>query len=1426
MAVGWYSPAFDSAISPWTTLGPLAFVISISLLVEGSADRKRHANDKRMNDAPCVILQKASEITTHASLKKLLSKADASEIGYANIRRMDIRQGHFVLIQNREMIPADIVLLASANDQGSAYIETSSIDGETNLKLRLSAVGCGEQKESLQQAATRITQDSALCNKNGMILHTELPNPSVHTFQGKLEWNGQDIPLNAEHVLLRGAVLRNTEWALGLAFFTGDDTKLIQNSFATPFKFSVLDKLMNKTVLVILVIMVGCISYLSAFAYVANDRMHAELWYTGLNRNTTEVWPYLPDFEAPKWDPTPPNFLQYFFLYVTLLNNFIPLSLYVTVEFVTFCMLWFLYSDKDMYDPTTNTRATARATTITDLGRVQYIFSDKTGTLTQNVMRFKRCSVDGLAFGAPIKETRGSFLPLKQLLVGKVNMKDQSADKRLTWNTEWFLRVLALCHTVVVEKDLDQDETDDASVSSNKSAKNSKRAPVIRKSDNDGAPTGCAYQAESPDEGALVSAASRVYGFQVVGRDSSGIRLHVRTPSLLRDDKTTQALANGDVSLGQLAALSLAHGDNEDNNQATENEGTIREETWRILAVNKFDSDRKRMSILLQSPPELGSLYILFCKGADSAMLDIGVQDENNIETVLGIQAHLGEFAREGLRTLVLGVKVLTEQVAKDWMKSWQDASVALENRNGLLTQVAVEMEKDLHLVGATAIEDKLQRKVPETIATLMEAGLKLWVLTGDKRETAVEIGYATRVLTPQMHLTQVPDSEVVRTQMCMEFIRLVKNGQLPQFTMQQLNSGKADESLWKRLLYTVGKWNRKMKRSVSRCLATIYQILGLTNWAEAKREAVQASAEGDAMSRRERRRRVRDFADSTIRDYLRKHKDEDEVSLASEETPLVFSRASSAKERLSTLEDTVTLREASLAAHLTTSQEFVIEEDLLSVNSFLDQDQVQATYDKKRRTLLERWFAIDKQVRQGHLHKHVRPSVLVRQSTRNPDDVHNAENITTVGPRALVIEGAALKSLLGHNEMEQVLFSVASQCDAVIACRVSPQQKALLVNLVRQKVQPEPITLAIGDGANDVGMIQEAHVGVGISGKEGQQAVNASDFAISQFRFLETLLLIHGRWDFFRLSTVVLFSFYKNATMAGILILYTSRTVYSGTTFFDEWLIAMLNFVAAWPIITIGLFDRCLSKEYVRANPQVFRASRENELITTRVLMRWIILVFVHVFMLYFLIVPSMSFGAGQTEGRSRESRPGNGEGADLKSVGTVTYTCMILVLAYKVLLEARSWVHGRWPAWWNWKTEGILSRMAHTWIGVFFLSIGFYAFAIGIYQLLGRSGASDFVLFVDTPIHVFTQYTSWLLVALVPWACIFFDLFGKVMGNLWYPTQTQIHLELQSQAKIKARRSRGIGPFRRRIHHPTTEEEQGNDGAATDQGFEVENI
>ncbi|OEU10945.1 phospholipid-translocating P-type ATPase [Fragilariopsis cylindrus CCMP1102] len=986
-AFGYYGIGFNyKQISPLGLLVPLSFFITISLLMEGLADKKRHLNDYKTNTYQCIVI--------------------ANLVQFNFIPRKDIRQGNLIVIRNREMIPADTVLLASSGDLGCAYIETSSIDGETNLKLRLSA------KSRSTCASNDVDVDIDEQNQQGnqgniAVLATEAPNAHINTFTGKLsiptttimeeekDDNDNDrntnnsishIPLDGDNLLLRGAILRNTEWAIGVVAFTGTDTKLSQNSIEAPTKFSQLDHFTNKCVIVMLFIEFISIVALSTSA-------------------SNEVWPYLPNFEPPEWNAEAENWIQHALTFVILLAYFVPLSMIFTVQCVNAFMLYLVYVDIDMYDDTTDTCAEPRSTIVTDLGQIEYIFTDKTGTLTQNVMRFKRCSIDGMIFGTPVEKSRpkndddndnkvdgddddnelnggrSDFHPVQQVLVGQVHVNEDGdkleSSKGLTFNAELFLRVMSLCHTVVHQHE---------------------QGPG-------GAPFGYAYQAESPDEGALVSESSKTFGFQVLSPPAKS--------------STRSSSSSG--------------GNSNDSNGI---------ETWSVLAINKFDSTRKRMSILLRSPPELGSAPMLLCKGADSAMLDpeIFISNGSNdskweITATLGIQSHLGEFASEGLRTLVLGVRFLTEDQCNDWLETYNAASTAIDNRDKKLTQAAEDIEKELHIVGATAIEDKLQVGVPDTIATLEDAGIKLWVLTGDKRETAVEIGYSTKVLTPQMHLTEFVDR----------------------------------------------------------------------------------------------------------------------------------------------------------------GAEF------------------------KRRTLLERAFAADREVRKGLLIKHLKKEKRNEVLASSPSTPH-AIVPSGDGQRALVIEGAALAHLQGDSELEELMFNIASRCDAVIACRVTPRQKAQLVKLVRHHVVPEPVTLAIGDGANDVGMIHEAHVGIGISGKEGQQAVNASDFSIGQFRFLENLVLYHGRWDYMRMTMVILYSFFKNFCLAGTLILFNTQTLFSGTTLYDQWILSGFNFVIFFPIFFLGMFDRNLEKNYVKKNPGVYKATQQKEVIAPRILLRWFLTVFVYVSIRKFL--------------------------------------------------------------------------------------------------------------------------------------------------------------------------------------------------------------
>jgi len=270
---------------------------------------------------------------------------------------------------------------------------------------------------------------------------------------------------------------------------------------------------------------------------------------------------------------------------------------------------------------------------------------------------------------------------------------------------------------------------------------------------------------------------------------------------------------------------------------------------------------------------------------------------------------------------------------------------------------------------------------------------------------------------------------------------------------------------------------------------------------------------------------------------------------------------------------------------------------------------------------------------------------------------------------------------------------------------------------------------------------------------------------------------------------------------MAGCLVAFNGETLYSGQPLFDQWVISSLNFVAGFPILFYGMFDRCLDKDYIRRNPEVYQASRENELITNRVLLRWILLTFMHLFVIYYGTVHLLTNGGGVSSAFKGlmvfgdPDFPGEGEGGDLQSVGTVTYTCLIFTLALKILYESKSVINGEFPPFTCSKNsgEGFANRIAYTWLAQTVGSILFYYFFLFMYHLIGaNSGPGDFSNYVSVPNHVMSRRSvNWLIMIVVPVAAMAFDLFGKVFSNMYYPTQTQIHIEIEAKERALAKQN-----------------------------------
>jgi len=243
-------------------------------------------------------------------------------------------------------------------------------------------------------------------------------------------------------------------------------------------------------------------------------------------------------------------------------------------------------------------------------------------------------------------------------------------------------------------------------------------------------------------------------------------------------------------------------------------------------------------------------------------------------------------------------------------------------------------------------------------------------------------------------------------------------------------------------------------------------------------------------------------------------------------------------------------------------------------------------------------------------------------------------------------------------------LLELSQMCRSVVCCRVSPLQKAQVVRLVRD--HQNSITLAIGDGANDVSMIQAAHIGIGISGEEGLQAARASDYSIAQFRFLQRLLLVHGRHSYRRISKLILYCFYRNVALYITQFWFTLSNGWSGETLYERFTLTAYNILFTFfPVLMLGIFDKDTSDKMIFEHPQLYHTGPKRYHYNSKVFWGWMLNAVYQSLLMYGFVALSFRNSLGFPSGRAM----------DLFSMGTVTYTIVIVTVNLKLALETRYW-------------------------------------------------------------------------------------------------------------------------------------------------------
>ncbi|CAL0319882.1 unnamed protein product [Lupinus luteus] len=971
-------------LAPYTAVSailPLCVIVGATMVKEGVEDWRRKTQDIEVNNRK-VKVHKGDGIFEYTEWKNL-------------------RVGNIVKIEKDGFFPADLLLLSSSYEDAVCYVETMNLDGETNLKLKQGLDVTSSLHEDIKFRDFKAT------------VKCEDPNANLYSFVGSMEFEEQKYPLSPQQLLLRDSKLRNTDFIFGAVIFTGHDTKVIQNSVDPPSKRSNIEKKMDKVIYFLF-----CILFLIAFI---GSILFGIITKDDLDNGSMKRWYLRPDDSTIFFDPkrAAAAAIFHFLTALMLYGFFIPISLYFSIEIVKVVQSIFINQDIHMYSEEADKPAHARTSNLNEeLGQVNTILSDKTGTLTCNSMEFIKCSVAGVAYGRTVTEVEkavarrnGSTLSDDEHANGSESGEFREppdlkaptrgfnfTDERIM-NGNWvnepysdviqiFFRLLAICHTAIPEVD---DDTGNVS-----------------------------YEAESPDEAAFVIAAREV-GFEFYERTQTSLSMYELDP--VSGDKV--------------------------------------ERTYELLHVLEFNSSRKRMSVIVKDEGRI----LLFCKGADSVMFErLSVNGKEFEGKTL---EHVQEYADAGLRTLILAYREIDEEKYKEFATKLSEAkNLVTEHRETLIEEVSDKVEKDLILLGATAVEDKLQNGVPDCIDKLSKAGIKIWVLTGDKMETAINIGFSCSLLRQGMK-------------------QIIIHLDIPE--IQALEKGGDKTAI-----------------------------------AKASRESVHH------------------------------------------------------------------------------------------------------------------------QISEG-----------ARQITANTGTSHQVF--------ALIIDGKSLAYALEDN-MKNTFLELAIHCASVICCRSSPKQKALVTRLVKSGTGKT--TLAIGDGANDVGMLQEADIGIGISGVEGMQAVMSSDIAIAQFRYLERLLLVHGHWCYRRMSSMICYFFYKNITFGFTMFLYEVYASFSGEPAYNDWFLSLYSILfSSLPVVALGVLDQDVSARYCLKFPILYQEGVQNLLFRWRRILSWMLNGFISAIMIFFFCKKTMELQAYDAEGRTA--------GRDI--LGASMYTCVVWVVNLQMALSLR---------------------------------------------------------------------------------------------------------------------------------------------------------
>ena len=911
-------------------------------------DQKRVKSDKEENNTETLIYDRISKT-------------------FIKDKWENIKLGDIILVKNNEQFPCDLIFLESSMESnGQCKVETKNINGETNLQIK--------KINNNNNRNRRLDKFNYFCL-------TKKPNEFIYEFEAVLYNIDDNLNINKNEILyynydnfiLRGSGLRQTEFIIGAAVYIGHNTKSMRNNPLAKQKLSKLEILMNYQILFIFIFQV-CLSILASIIhlilfYSKNDFIDK---FINIEENNDNFFI---------------RFIKLIGTWTLLLTNFVPIPLLTSLEFIKFFQGMFMSLDVDMINKYELKKVKVQSSTLNDeLGHVNYIFTDKTGTLTRNNMTFRAFALGEKSFGdldAIIidntnkeheirdrygKITNVGFIDINKQLSNELINKDKYGNYLL----EHFFLNIILNNSVLVD---------------NKKIKEKNEVE---------------YLTSSSDEKCLINFA-RFCGYIFLNR---GI-----------DNTIVMEKIDGNKFVRM---------------------------NYKVYNILEFTSERQRMSVIIKSKDSKGNnSYLLYIKGSDY-IINRKVKNKNT-NIYKHISNKIKEYSERGLRILLFGYKNITEEEYNAFENRYKEILYDINHSLKDLHNLYDELENDIELIGATAIEDQLQYDVENTINKFINIGIKICMLTGDKLETARSIASSCKLTSPDM-----------------QFIYLIN----PYDSISKLESN------------LIEIYNKEYKKNIN----TKY---------------------------------------------------------------------------------------------------------------------------------------------------------------------------------CLIITGETFSKILDNQNTINLFSQLFNLSNTIICCRVSPKQKAEIVHIIKS-MNPKMTTLAIGDGANDVGMISEADVGIGIQGIEGTEASRASDYSISQFSFLQKLLLFHGREDYRRNSFYIIYEFYKNIVFTAPFIYFGFKTFFSGLAFYDALLIQFFDMLfSVLPMFYFAIMDKEYDTEIYLERPELYKAGLESKYFNNKIFWKNLLLGFIEGLM---ITLNCCYFYGIDNQGYIDD---------DIISLGVIAFSGVVICVNVKVLLR-----------------------------------------------------------------------------------------------------------------------------------------------------------